>query len=155
MDWGVATLLRGATGTDGELGPAVGTRGYMAPEQAAADGSSVDQRTDVYALGAVLWFLLEGRAPGEGDAASADEPGPAALRSIATKAMAPEPSARYATVADLMADTASWMEGRAVSAHAERLLSRVARVLYRYRVAATLVAAYVVVRILLLLLAGV
>jgi serine/threonine protein kinase len=141
MDWGVATLLGGAMGIAGtEAG--VGTRGYMAPEQAAGKGAQVDERTDVYALGAVLCFLLEGRAP-------------AALRSIAAKAMAPEPAARYSTVADLMADTARWMEGRAVSAHTEGPLRRMARVLHRHRVAATLVAAYVIVRILLLLLAGV
>jgi serine/threonine-protein kinase len=155
MDWGVAMLLRPATGHAGEREFPVGTRGYMAPEQASSDGGRVDERTDVFALGAVLWFLLEGRAPaGEGGAAAAGPPAPAALRSIAAKAMAPDPAARYATVADLMADTASWMEGRAVGAHAEGLLRRTARVLHRYRVAATLVAAYVVVRILMLLLAG-
>ena len=78
-----------------------------------------------------------------------------ALRSIAAKATAPVPAARYGAVTDLMADVARFMDGRAVSAHPEGPLSRAARVLYRYRVAAALVAAYVVVRALLLLIAGV
>jgi hypothetical protein len=47
------------------------------------------------------------------------------------------------------------MEGRPVSAHAEGPLRRLGRMLHRHRVAATLVAAYVVIRTLLLLLAGV
>jgi eukaryotic-like serine/threonine-protein kinase len=142
MDWGVAKVIRDAAGAVGAKDPAVGTRGYMAPEQTEIAGGPVDERTDVFALGAVLSFLLDGRAP-------------AALRAIAVKAMAPQPAARYAAVADLMADTASWMEGRPVSAHAEGMLRRMSRVLYRHRVAATLVAAYVVIRTLLLLLAGV
>lgn len=157
MDWGVARVIRGAAGAVGPRDPAVGTRGYMAPEQAEVAGAPVDERTDVYALGAVLSFLLDGHAP----AVACDAPrtgesrAPAALRSIAAKAMAPEPAARYAAVADLMADTAAWMEGRPVSAHAESPLHRMGRMLYRHRVAATLVAAYVVIRTLLLLLAGV
>ena len=47
IDWGVAAMLRaGEAVTDG----AVGTRGYMAPEQAAGEAGTVDERTDVYAL---------------------------------------------------------------------------------------------------------
>ena len=157
MDWGVARAIRGAAGAAGAGDPAVGTRGYMAPEQAKGTGPPADERTDVYALGAVLSFLLEGRAPAvEGDSPhGSDSRAPAALRSIAAKAMAPEPAARYAVVADLMADTAGWMEGRPASAHAEGPLRRLGRMLYRHRVAATLVAAYVIIRALLLLIAGV
>lgn len=142
LDWGVARLLRRGTGAGGAPDPAVGTRGYMAPEQAAGEDSRLDERSDVYALGAVLAFLLAPSAP-------------AALRSIAAKATAADPAARYHSAAELMADVAGWMEGRAVTAHAEGPLRRAGRVLYRYRVAATLVAAYVIARALLLLLAGV
>jgi serine/threonine-protein kinase len=144
MDWGVAKLLR--TNAGASAAEAVGTRGFMAPELAGGSGAP-DERTDVYALGAVLHVLLEDR---RGSAAA-----PAALRSVAAKALATVPSARYAAVADLMGDLASFMEGRSVSAHPEGLTRRALRVLSRYRVAATLIAAYLVARALLLLFAGV
>jgi serine/threonine protein kinase len=143
MDWGVAKLL-GAGGTGPEV--AIGTAGFMAPEQAVGGIAPVDERADIYALGVVLASFLEGQR---------DRLPAGALRSIAAKATAPVPAARYGAVTDLMADVARFMDGRAVSAHPEGPLSRAARVLYRYRVAAALVAAYVVVRALLLLIAGV
>ena len=144
MDWGLARLLRAETGSPGE---GVGTRGFMAPEQAAGGQARLDQRADIFALGAVLGFLLEG--------GSGSNSVPAALRSIVAKATAPEPSSRYPGVTELMADLASFMEGRAVRAHPEGPARRALRVLSRYRVAAALVAAYLVARALLLLLAGV
>ncbi len=152
MDWGVAAMLRaGEAVTDG----AVGTRGYMAPEQAAGEAGTVDERTDVYALGALLHFLLEGRAPlTEGESSpntSGAKAGPAALRSIATKAMSVEPSRRYGSAAELMADVASYMEGGAVGAHPEGLARRAGRLVSRYRVAIALVAAYLIARAVLLL----
>jgi serine/threonine protein kinase len=156
LDWGVAKLLRGSEG-DILAGTVVGTRGYMAPEQAAGNVALVDERTDIYGLGAVLHFLLEGRAPpAKGEPTPpAGQRVPAALRSIAAKAMAPAPEARYPTVAELMADLARYEEGRPVAAHPEGLVRRAGRVLWKYRVAVALVATYLVVRAALLLLAGV
>lgn len=144
MDWGVAKLM--GTDAGGRPTEVVGTRGFMAPEQAAGD-APLDERTDVYALGAVLRSFLE-RWTGSGSA-------PAALASIARKASAAKPPERYTTVAELMADLAGFMEGRSVGAHPEGLARRTLRVLSRYRVAATLIAAYLVARALLLLFAGI
>jgi len=62
LDFGIAKTLLG----DGSLtaeGALLGTPRFMAPEQAV--GETVDPRTDVYALGAVLYFALAGRAPVE------------------------------------------------------------------------------------------
>ncbi|HUF35128.1 MAG TPA: serine/threonine-protein kinase [Gemmatimonadales bacterium] len=172
MDWGVAKLLRGAPPPSGarpgpgagpspgeadtQPGTIVGTLGYMAPEQAAGEAARVDQRTDVYGLGAVLHFLLEGRAPAAGTGPrSGRSKAPAALRSIAGTATASAPEDRYASVADLMADLSRYAEGQPVRAHPEGPLRRAGRVLANHRVAVSLVLAYVLVRAVLLLSAGI
>ncbi len=63
MDFGVARSLR-AAGMTAE-GMIIGTPEYMAPEQ--VEGLEADQRTDIYALGAILFEMVTGRVPFEGD----------------------------------------------------------------------------------------
>ena len=90
------------------------TTAYLAPEQIL--GETVDARTDVFALGALLYELTTGRAPFEGDdlevttaivekdapPPSSVSPGyPDALEAIVLRALARDPSARYATAAQL------------------------------------------------------
>src|SRR5438309_979802 len=64
-DFGVAKAVASSTGGSGtltSLGMALGTPAYMAPEQAAGD-PNVDQRADLYAVGALGYELLAGRTP--------------------------------------------------------------------------------------------
>lgn len=135
MDWGLAKLPSAAE-TEGTV---LGTPGFMAPEQARGETAAVDERSDVYALGAILEFLL------------AEGPPMKPLRAAARKARAERPEDRYASAAALMADVQRFLEGQPVSAYPENVLERAGRVLNRYRLAAGLIVAYLVMRLVFLL----
>jgi serine/threonine protein kinase len=169
MDWGVARLVgegpAGPAAQDPGPGPAgdagdrpvtahgtvLGTPGYMAPEQTRGEVDRHDRRVDVYALGALLGFLLRGGPPGE------EGPGAglaAALAAIVLKATAEAPDDRYAGAAEIAAEVARYRAALPVRAHRERFLERLGRVARKYRVPIALVLAYLVMRLLFLLLAG-
>jgi serine/threonine protein kinase len=134
LDWGVAKHMQIA---DSKL-QIVGTTDYMAPEQARGD-ATVDHRADVYALGAMLESI--------GDAAP--------LRAIARKARSADPAARYQSVQALGADVNRYLAGRAVEAHRETVVERLARFERRYRLPILLVLTYLAVRALMLWVAHV
>jgi serine/threonine protein kinase len=147
---------RGATAP----GAVLGTPGYMAPEQARGDAAAADERSDVHALGAILWFLLSGRAPeasagapvaGRGDSTAIPPP----IAAVCRKALAADPAERYVGARELADDVRRWLSGLPVAAHREGPLERVARLARRHRTALLLVGAYLVMRLLLGLLAGV
>jgi eukaryotic-like serine/threonine-protein kinase len=157
MDWGLSKLLYGPAGrkvadrdasNSGKFactpttahGSVLGTPGYMAPEQSRGD-SPVDQRADIYSLGAILEFLLT-------DATSV----PRTLAAIRRQAMAEEPAQRYQNVPDLAADVARFLDGVAVSAYPEGLLARLWRWIGRNRAWIALLLAYLVTRALLIFL---
>jgi len=143
-------LGRGGTGSiPGVRAPAtahgtiLGTPGYMAPEQERGEVERIDERTDVYALGAILAFLMEG-----------EEPVPRPLEAIRSRAMAAEPEDRYPNVRDLSADLGRYLDGLPVAAYRESLMERAQRVFRRYRVPILLVLAYLLMRALLILILG-
>jgi hypothetical protein len=69
MDFGLAKLTAGE-GSGTVSGVILGTPAYMPPEQAAANAGQVDRRSDVYSLGAMLYVLLSGKRPFEGESAT-------------------------------------------------------------------------------------
>jgi WD40 repeat protein len=122
-------------------GTTVGTPAYMSPEQIFQ--GLVDERTDVYSLGAVLLELLLGKrsAAGGRQAISSDlalrrllPPGvPADLVAILRKAMAEEPGDRYPSARELAADLRRFAAGQLVKAHAYSPAARLARWISRHR----------------------
>lgn len=108
MDFGIALVMKGDRMTT--AGVAIGTAEYMSPEQITRP-REVDHRTDVYSMGLVLYELLTGRVPFEGDTEFAikaaqvnDQPPPLtsinpeipdALERIVMRALAKQPDYRY------------------------------------------------------------
>jgi eukaryotic-like serine/threonine-protein kinase len=147
LDWGVAKVRDGAlspvAGHAGSIGThhgtVLGTPGYMAPEQASGE-AHVDERADVYAIGRMLRFLVpEAARP---------------LKAIVTRATEADPASRYSSVAALAADVRRYAAGLPVDAYPEGLFERTRRVARRHRTPILLVAAYLLMRILLLLASG-
>ncbi len=107
----------------------LGTPLYMAPEQVSGSPERIDSRTDVYAMGVMLFEMMCGRTPFMGetlaevfekirhsDPGSPD--GPTELATIACKAIDREPRGRYATAADFADDLVRWLRGEPVLAKA-------------------------------------
>jgi eukaryotic-like serine/threonine-protein kinase len=136
LDWGVAATNANADCgmRIADSGVVVGTPEYMAPEQARGD-AVVDQRADVFALGAMLAGISRGVAP---------------VVAIARKAQSAEAAQRYQSVPALAADVNRYLAGRAVEAHSEPFIDRISRVARRHRLPILLVLTYLVVRVLLI-----
>jgi eukaryotic-like serine/threonine-protein kinase len=129
-------------------GTIMGTPGYMSPEQARGDVESLDARSDIFSLGALLQFLLEQNATRP----STEPPRPdRPLEAICAKATATDPTRRYQSVQELALDVSRYLDGLAVAAHRESLLEKSLRFYRRYRFFILLILAYLVMRLLLLL----
>jgi serine/threonine protein kinase len=141
-------------------GTVLGTPGYMAPEQARGEIEQIDERTDVYALGALLHFLLTsepassaGRADLSAGRAAQRYALPRALQAICLKAMAIRKDERYQSVQALADDLVRFQAHERVEAYPEGLFGSIKRWVVRYRVALVLILAYLCMRILLLFFA--
>jgi len=169
IDWGLAKRLGDVEDVDttGErahegktmVGSVMGTPGYMAPEQAR--GEPVDERADVYAVGAMLYELLSGRRPyaettsvDEVLRLAAEQPPPRLaaidlqipreLVAIVERAMAFSPSDRYRDARALAEDLKRFQTGQLVGAHQYTAWQLVARWLRRHAAVVTAAAIGVV-----------
>ena len=160
VDWGLAKIKgqnehataegepalqpsSGSGSTPTQMGIAIGTPAYMPPEQAAGRLDQLGATSDVYSLGATLYYLLTGRAPIEGNdlaklltrASSGDFPSPRTiehnipkpLEAICLRAMATSPSDRYSRPQVLADDVECFLADEPVTAFTEPISTRVRR----------------------------
>ncbi|HEY5915430.1 MAG TPA: protein kinase [Verrucomicrobiae bacterium] len=128
-DFGLAKRLSG----DSDLtlsGQVLGAPAYMAPEQAAGKRANVGVPSDVYALGAILYFLLEGRPPFAAETlpeilvrVQTQPPAPLLnaaippdLKAICLKCLKKDPGSRYPSASALAEDLRRWLAGEPVFA---------------------------------------
>lgn len=136
VDWGIASMQApdGSTRTNGGVS---GTPNYMSPEQASGGNEPVDARTDVYALGAVLYEILAGQAPYDAEGSASPNaptaatavldlvqagpprsvrkasrlPPPRELADVVERAMQRSPQQRFHDANALAAAIDAWLEG--------------------------------------------
>jgi serine/threonine protein kinase len=147
-DFGLAKLLGLGQGQT-QSGSVLGTPSYMAPEQAAGKIQCIGPKTDVYSLGAILYEVLTGRPPFEGESllevierVQSQEPLPprsiqpaipADLETICLACLRKEPYLRYATALALADDLRRFLNGELIQARKFTALDRLARTLNRSR----------------------
>jgi WD40 repeat protein len=141
-DFGLAQPVEGGQSMT-QSGFLVGTPGYMAPEQAGGKRSLVGPATDIYALGVVLYQLLTGQLPFQGDstlellrAVTSDEPPrprrlqprlPRDLEAITLHCLEKEPGGRYPSALALAEDLQRFRQGKQVVARPVGAVARLVR----------------------------
>jgi serine/threonine protein kinase/WD40 repeat protein len=180
MDWGLAKVMgeregeaaergatRGRVGLRDDLaatmdGDVVGSPRYMSPEQASGRVADLDERTDIYALGGILYAILSYGPPVDGDSVNEvlrrvrageitpikealrgleaedwgqSRPGavPPALEAVAMKALALAREDRYESVSELVSEIQSFQSGFATEAEGAKFGRQVVLLLMRNR----------------------
>ena len=130
-DFGLAKRMDGSTGQT-QSGAILGTPQYMAPEQAAGKSKRVGLATDIYSLGAILYELVTGRPPFQGETpletilqVTRDDPVPPRLlnpgvprdlETITLKCLQKDPARRYDSAQSLADDLARFLDDQPITA---------------------------------------
>ena len=134
MDFGIARAVADTSATMTQTAAVIGTAQYLSPEQAR--GETVDSRSDIYSAGCLLYELLVGRPPFQGDSPVSvayqhvrEAPVPPSqldpmitpgMDAIVLKSLAKDPADRYQTAAAMRADIGRLLAGQDVIARVPR-----------------------------------
>jgi eukaryotic-like serine/threonine-protein kinase len=173
LDWGVAKLLPetsspleaetlklrvdkvGSNDSNGTAhGTVIGTPLFMSPEQASGEIATLDTRSDIYSLGAILYFLLTDRAPALARPRELNPRTSKPAEAICLRAMARLPEDRYASASEISADIGRLLDSEPVTAYRENPFERTARWVGKNRFLVILVLTYLLMRIFLILTSG-
>ncbi len=154
-DFGLAKRVEGGSGLT-QSGNVLGTPSYMAPEQASGDNKNVGPRSDVYALGAILYECLTGRPPFKAETPvdtimqllDHEPPSPSRLNpncprdleTISLKCLQKEAAKRYGSAEELADDLKRYQDGEAIRARPVPARERLARWVRKRPAAAALLA---------------
>jgi serine/threonine protein kinase len=186
MDWGVAKLFEAVDEVSGadkpakdspttrvngtEQGTRIGTPAYMSPEQRRGATAEIDQLSDIYMLGATLYFLLTGKHPslvGDSEADNNTEVEYPAhylrelnpeikkpLAAICTKALAVAKIKRYQNALEFSQDIGRFLDNEPVGAYPESIWERTARWLAKHQLIVYVLIAYLVIRAIIFFTLG-
>jgi WD40 repeat protein/tRNA A-37 threonylcarbamoyl transferase component Bud32 len=161
LDFGIARMEGEGLGlaTETREGQLLGTLAYMSPEQAFGGPREIDTRSDVYALGVVLYELFSGALPysvlgkslpqiliairdEEAPKLSAARPGCGRdLEAIVETALAKDKRRRYASARELGLDLARWLDGAPIEARGDSAVYVIRKQVVRHRWTAALILA--------------
>ena len=164
LDFGIARLIDSdlqITTIQTDIGQLIGTLQYMSPEQAAASPEELDTRSDIYALGVIMYELLTGRPPYDlrnkavPEAARIirdEEPSPIStidrtfrgdVETIVSKALEKEKSRRYQSALELAEDIRRYLANEPIIARPPSTMYQLRKFAQRNKIAVTGAAAVV------------